>query len=314
MKENVLFFSGYSNFFSWNLRKICRWLGKKLGTFLNAAKYLCRRTICHLLPEKLLFISLLWARNLSDSEKNFSEKVLRYLFFVCRGHFVTFYQRFQLFLDLSLNVWASAEQFSTKFLKVHLRCGSVFLEPDIFFLSKVGQKVAVVSSKQLKTSAEEQFGIFSQRKCFFVSLLWAENFQTLRKTSPKSTQFFIFCEQKKNLEVSFKWKVPLVKYFERKTSRVWSKLLREKSQVFIFRVQMTLWLFSRRFRTGTDFWTVSLNFRVPAEKFSTVFSKVHSRWGRQRTCFFWIPQNFPQNKSIFIEVWANKFRLFSQNS
>ena len=55
-------------------------IGKKLGTFLNAANYLCRRTICHLFPEKMLFISLLWARSLSDSEKNFSEKVLSFSF------------------------------------------------------------------------------------------------------------------------------------------------------------------------------------------------------------------------------------------
>ena len=222
-------------------------IGQKTRHFSQRSKILVQKNNFPFFPEKKLFIFLLWARNLSDSEKNFSKKVLSFSLFACRGHFGTFYQRFQLFLDLSLNVWASAEQFSTKFLKVHLRCGSVFLEPDIFFV-KGWAKVAVVSSKQLKTSAEEQFGIFSQRKCFFISLLWAENFQTLRETSPKSTQFFNFCVQKRNLEVSFKWKVPLVKYFERKTSRLWSKLLRQKSQVFIFCVQRTLWLFSRRFR------------------------------------------------------------------
>ena len=141
MKENVLVFSGYSNVFSWNLRIFFRRLGKKLGTFLNAAKYLYRRTICHLFPEKMLFISLLWARNLSDSKKNLSEKVLSFSFFVCRGHLGAFYQRFKLFLDLSLNVWASAEQFSTVFLKVHSRCRRVFLEPDLFFVEGWAKKL-----------------------------------------------------------------------------------------------------------------------------------------------------------------------------
>ena len=89
-------------------------------------------------------------------EKSFRllEKLLRkstqFFFFVCRGHFGNFYQRFRLFLDLSLIVWASAEQFSTVFLKVHSGCGRVFLfffdHSNFFswnliiFLSKVGQK------------------------------------------------------------------------------------------------------------------------------------------------------------------------------
>ena len=233
MKENVLVFSGYSNVFSWNLRIFFRRLGKKLGTFLNAAKYLYRRTICHLFLEKMLFISLLWARNLSDSKKNLSEKVLSFSFFVCRGHLGAFYQRFKLF-------WTWAWMFELQkniFQQCFQKCiqGVEACSWNLhFFCQRLGRKVAVVLSKQLKTCAEEQFGFSSQRKSFFVSLLWAENFQTLGKTSPKSTQFFIFCEQKKNLEVSFKWKVPLVKYFERKTSRLWSKLLRKNLKFSFF--------------------------------------------------------------------------------
>ena len=150
-------------------------------------------------------------------------------------------------MDLSLNAWALAEQFSTVFLKVHSRCGRVFLEPDLF-LSKVGHKSCGCFVEAAKNVRRRTIWYLFPEKCFFVSLLWAENFQTLRKTSPKSTEFFIFYVQKKNLEIFFKWNVPLIKYFERKTSTLWSKLLRQKSQFFIFRVQRTLCLFSRRFR------------------------------------------------------------------
>ena len=85
-------FSVYSNFFSWNLRIIFRRLGKKLGTFLNAAKYLCRRTICHLFPEKKLFISLLWARNRSDSKKT-SPKKYSVFHFLCAENILVLFTR-----------------------------------------------------------------------------------------------------------------------------------------------------------------------------------------------------------------------------
>ena len=59
------------------------------------------------------------------------EKLLRkstqFFIFCVQRTFGTFYQRFRLFLDLSVNVWASAEHFSTVFLIVHSRCGRVFL-------------------------------------------------------------------------------------------------------------------------------------------------------------------------------------------
>ena len=247
MKENVLVFSGYSNFFSWNLRIICRRLGKKLGTFLNAAKYLCRKTICHLFPEERLLIALLWARNLSDSAKNFSEKVRSFSFFKCRGHFGTFYQRFKLFLDLGLNVWASAEQFSTVFLKVHSRCGRVFLEPDLF-LSKVGHKSCGRFVKAAKNVRRRTIWyLFPEEKLFRFSTL-SGKLPDFEKNFSKKYWVFHFLYAKEKLGIFFKWNVPLIKYFERKTSRLWSKLLRQKSQFFIFRVQRTLWFFSRRLR------------------------------------------------------------------
>ena len=196
MKENVLVFSGYSNVFSWNLRIFFRRLGKKLGTFLNAAKYLYRRTICHLFPEKMLFISLLWARNLSDSKKNLSEKVLSFSFFVCRGHFCTFYQRLKLSLDLSLNVWASAEQFSTVFSKMHSRCGSVFLEPALF-LSKVGQKSCGCFVKAAKNVRRRLIWYLFPEKMLFRFSTLSGRLQDFEKNFPeKNTLCFIICVQR----------------------------------------------------------------------------------------------------------------------
>ena len=173
-------------------------MGKKLGTFLNAAKYLCRRTICHHFPEKMLFISLLWARNLSDSKKNLSKKVLSFSFFVFRGHFGTFYQRFRLFLDLSLNVWASAEQFSTVFLKVHSRCGRVFLEPDLFFLSKVGQKSCGCFVKAAKNVRRRTIWyLFPEKRLFRFSTLSGKLPDFEKNFSKKYSVFHFVCAKEK---------------------------------------------------------------------------------------------------------------------
>ena len=210
------FFSGYSTFFSWNLRIICRRLGKKLGTFLHAAKYLCRRTTCHLFPEKMLFISVLWARNLSNSEKNFSKKVLSFLFFVCRGPFGTNYQRFKLFLDLSLNVWASEEHFSTVFSKMHSRCGSVFLEPALF-LSKVGQKSCGCFVKAAKNVRRRTIWFLFPEKILF-------RFSTLSGKLPDFGKNF----SKKYSVFHFLWaKEKLGSFFQMKSS--FSQVLRAEN-------------------------------------------------------------------------------------
>ena len=130
---------------------------------------------------------------------------------------------------------------------MHSRCGRVFLEPDLY-LSKVGQKSCGCFLKAAKNVRRRTIWyLFSEKMLFRFSTL-SGKLPDSEKNFSKSTQFFIFCVQKKNLEIFFQWNVPLVKYFERKTSTLWSKLLRQKSQFFIFRVQMTLWLFSRRFR------------------------------------------------------------------
>ena len=50
-------------------------------------------------------------------------------------------------------------------------------------------------STQQNTCAEEQFAIFSLRKCFSFLYFGREIFQTLKKPLRKSTQFFIFCVQ-----------------------------------------------------------------------------------------------------------------------
>ena len=156
----------------------------------------------------------------------------------------------------------------------------------IIFLLKVGQKSCGCFLKAAKNVRRRTIWYLLPEKMLFRFSTLNGKLPDFEKNFSKSTQSFIFCVQKKNLVIFFKWKLPLVKYFERKTSRLWSKFLRQKSQFFIFRAQRTFCFFSRWVKLFLD---CKLKYWVPAEKFSTVFSKVHSRWGRQRTSFFWIP-------------------------
>ena len=139
----------------------------------------------------MLFISLLWAGNLSDSKKNLSKKVLSFSFFVFRGYFGTFYQRFRLFLDLSLNVWASAEQFSTVFLKVLSRCGRVFLEPG-FFLSKVGQKICGCFVKAAKNVRRRTIWYLFPEKMLFRFSTLSGKLPDFEKNFSKKYSIFLF--------------------------------------------------------------------------------------------------------------------------
>ena len=125
------------------------------------------------------------------------QKSTQFFFFVCRGHFGTFYQRFKLFLDLSLNVWASAEQFSTVISKVHSRCGRVFLEPDLF-LSKVGQKCCGCFVKAAKIVRRRTICYLFPEKMLFRFSTLSGKLPDFEKNFSKKYSIFLFCVQKKN--------------------------------------------------------------------------------------------------------------------
>ena len=61
-------------------------------------------------------------------------------------------------------------------------------------------------------------------------------------------------------------------------------------------------------------WTVALNIRVLAEKFSSVFSKVPSSWERERSCFFWLLYFFLLEPENNLSKIGQKTRHFSQRS
>ena len=61
-------------------------------------------------------------------------------------------------------------------------------------------------------------------------------------------------------------------------------------------------------------WTVALNIRVLAEKFSTVFSRVPSRCERERSCFFWLLNFFLLEPENVLSNIGLKTRHFSQRS
>ena len=111
----------------------------------------------------------------------------------------------------------------------------------IIFLLKVGQKSCGCFLKAAKNVRRRTIWYLLPEKMLFRFSTLNGKLPDFEKNFSKSTQSFIFCVQKKNLVIFCKWKLPLVKYFERKTSGLWSKVLRQKSQFFIFRVQRTFW-------------------------------------------------------------------------
>ena len=108
-----------------------------------------------------------------------------FVFFRVQSPFSYFSRRVKGFFR---NVRLKAPGFSKSFQQSLAKCIQdvedsvlVFFSFLKFFLGtwdfcrSLGQKTPAVFSKQLNTCAEEQFDIFSLRKGFFISLLWAED-------------------------------------------------------------------------------------------------------------------------------------------
>ena len=138
------------------------------------------------------------------------------------------------------------------------------------FLSKFGQRNSGCFLKTAKYVRRRTIWHFFQRKCFFFSLFWAENCQTLSNFSPR--KFSVF---------HFSYAEDFLVFFPREIGSLW---------------------------------TVALNIRVLAEKFSSVFSKVPSRCERERSCFFWLLYFFLLEPENNLSKIGQKTRHFSQRS
>ena len=60
----------------------------------------------------------------------------------------------------------------------------------------LGKKTPVLFSKQLNRCAEEEFGIFSQRKCFLIFFFGRKSFSLWENLIQETTQFFVFYVQR----------------------------------------------------------------------------------------------------------------------
>ena len=105
----------------------------------------------------------------------------------------------------------------------------------------------------------------------------------------------------------------LIMYSERETSKLWVKLIQQNPNFSTF---VSTGHFGTFFpEIWPFFWLWTESSRASAKKFPTVFSEMHWRCGRQHSCFLLIFQFFfPGTWAVFVEVWAKKFRLLSQNS
>ena len=93
-----------------------------------------------------------------------SDKILHSSFFVCRSSIGTFFQRFRHFLDCELKYYSFGSQVSNRVFESALK---MWTTAYLFFLG-------------------------SLKFFFFIAVNWAENFQTLRKTSRKKSSVFPF--------------------------------------------------------------------------------------------------------------------------
>ena len=254
MEECSCFFSVIHNFFLGTWAYFVEDWAKKLGTFLNAAKYLGRKKIWHLFPEKMLCHFSNSGGNLSNSEKIFFKKNSVFHFLSAEDFLFLFTRDLGFFWTVSLNIWASAERFSRIISKVHSRRGrqrpgfflipqKISLEPEPF-LSKFGQKNSGSFLKTAKYVRRRTIWSFFREKMFFQISTSGGNFSTFEKNFSKKQLF-----------------------------------------LFFLCAEDILVLFTRDLGF---FWTVSLNIQASAEKFSQVFSKMHSKCGRELSWFFWL--------------------------
>ena len=184
------------NFFLLEPENVLSNIGQKTRHFSQRSKILVQKNSLPSFPREYVFhFSTLGEKSFRLWEKLLRKSTQFFIFCVQRT-FGTFYQRFRLFLDLSLNVWASEEHFSTVFSKMHSRCGSVFLEPALF-LSKVGQKSCGCFVKAAKNVRRRLIWYLFPEKMLFRFSTLSGRLQDFEKNFPeKNTLCFIICVQR----------------------------------------------------------------------------------------------------------------------
>ena len=174
----------------------------KFSTDLNGSEYLCKWTIWQVFATETFFYSCTSSRKISDFKQFFAGKVLSFSLFLSRRSFGSFSQKNRLFM----NCWLNSASFGRKVFnsvfkstfKMWKRTFLFFLDTQFFSLGtwesfvEHWAKNSALFPTQQNSCAEEQFAVFSQRKCFSFLYFGREIFQTLRKTSPKKYSVFHF--------------------------------------------------------------------------------------------------------------------------
>ena len=223
---------------------------------------------------------------------------------------VFFFRRkvFFQFCKVGVRLLVFEKDFSKKILNCCFSCaediGYFFLKKICFF-SDFGSKCFGVGQKCFGRSLKSAFKVCT--KTFYL-VFFLKNYHFSRTPNYFSSQLgkkFLALISKvlsrcarEQLGNFSNWNVFLVMYSERKTSRLWSKILRQESQFFFFFVRTEF--FGAFFLRELGFFrTVSLNFGALAEKFSKVVSKVHSICAENRSICF-----FRENVILFLRFWT----------
>ena len=252
---------------------------------LKSSEYLCKGTFGKIFPNETTFESCTSSRKLSNFDWKVFDKSPSFSIFVRRRFFGdVFPQKVMIVLDC---------------------------EPKYSRFGRIVFNSAFEGAiKTWKTASW-----FFLDSSTFLCGTWAFLCQFLGKKTPvlfskqlnrcAEGEFGIFSQRK-----SF-----LIFFFGRKSFSLWEKLSKKQLSFSFFLCAEDIWVpFSFFLRELGFFRTVSLKNWAWTEKFSTVFSAVHSRWGRQPTRFFVIPQSFFGTWACFGEDWLKKTRHFSKHS
>ena len=326
-------------FFSRNLSVFCQSFGKKSPAVFSKQLNTCAEDYFGIFS--LFFHFSLLSRKLPNCEQNFTNEILSFSFFCVEKTFGTSFRKTLRFFGL----WDQKSQslpknVSAVFLKRNSRYAEkrsscffsskniIFLGPRIYVSRSLKWKFLASILKVRNTCKKEQLDSFLQKNHFFLHVLRAGNFQILNEILAQKSAFVIFRVQKSFLYIFFS-KISVVfsdcepkhsglkhsgflsLYFEQETFTLWVKLLREKSQFLIFRVQRAFWpVFLRDTRF---FRKVSLKLQASEEKFKQCFQKCHQDVEKNVRVLFGNSSFFLGIWAFFLEDWAENFRQFFQH-
>ena len=194
----TLFFSSFSEQF------FLQFEVNKIDSDLKISEYLCKGTFGKIFPNETTFESSTSSRKLSNFDWKVCDKSPKFSIFLRRRFFgdvspqkvMTVLDCEPKFLRFGRNVFNSAFEGAIKTGKT---ASWFFLDSSTFLCGTwailcqfLGKKTPVLFSEQLNRCAEEEFEIFSKRKCFFIFFFGRKSFSLWEKLSKKQLSFSIF--------------------------------------------------------------------------------------------------------------------------